>query len=385
LQLSCFLAITDATKLHMKKKVIIIGAGAAGIGMGIVLQRMDIDFLILEKNTVGSSFLSWPPGTRLISPSFTGNFFGVPDLNSLTPESSPAYTLKTEHPTGPQFAQYLKDLAQFYVLPILENRNVKKITKKADLFTIKTEKYEYIADFVIWAGGEYQFPKTNICEGFEHGIHNTKIEDWKKMKGDIFPIIGGYESGFDTAIQLAKAGKKSIIFDSKDHLNLQQSDSSISLSPFTKDRYQKYKDQIKIKTHTRITKIEKHDDQYILHTNTGEFFQSKSWPILATGFQSSLIHIKDLFNWNNGIPKLTDSDESTRTPGLFLVGPQVQHDNVIFCFIYKFRQRFAVVAEEITTRLRMKNNELVQNTIQDYEDGHFYLKDLSCCGDECVC
>ena len=39
---------------------------------------------------VGESFLRWPAETRFISPSFTGNFFGAPDLNAITPDSSPA-------------------------------------------------------------------------------------------------------------------------------------------------------------------------------------------------------------------------------------------------------------------------------------------------------
>lgn len=31
----------------------------------------------------------------------------------------------------------------------------------------------------------------------------------------------------------------------------------------------------------------------------------------------------------------------------FLVGPQVRHDARIYCFIYKFRQRFGLIAESI--------------------------------------
>ena len=47
---------------------------------------------------------------------------------------------------------------------------------------------------------------------------------------------------------------------------------------------------------------------------------------------------KKLFDWEKekSYPLLTEDDESTRTPGLFLVGPQVRHDNLIFCFIYKY-------------------------------------------------
>ena len=48
-----------------------------------------------------------------------------------------------------------------------------------------------------------------------------------------------------------------------------------------------------------------------------------------------------------GSPLLSDEDESTKTPGLFLVGPAVRHEDHVFCFVYKFRQRFGVVAEGV--------------------------------------
>ena len=62
--------------------VIIVGAGAAGIGVAAVLKRMNINFIILEKEEVGASFKKWPEETQFISPSFTGNFFKMPDLNA---------------------------------------------------------------------------------------------------------------------------------------------------------------------------------------------------------------------------------------------------------------------------------------------------------------
>ena len=46
------------------------------------------------------------------------HFFGIPDLNAITPDSSPAYTLQTEHPTGKQYTKYLNKIAKHYELPI---------------------------------------------------------------------------------------------------------------------------------------------------------------------------------------------------------------------------------------------------------------------------
>lgn len=369
----------------MHKNIIIIGAGASGIGMGVVLQKMKLDFTILEQATIGESFRKWPSGTRFISPSFTGNFFGSPDLNAVTPDTSPAFVLNTEHPSGEEYAIYLQRVAAFFKLPVQENTKVTSLKKDGEIFLLTTDTQEYTADAVIWAGGEYQYPKTQVCEGAELAVHNTRISDLAELQGNLFPIIGGYESGFDTAIQLAKLGKKSVIFDSGDHLHEQRSDSSFSLSPYTKDRIRQYSSYFIVKPRTRVEKIERKGDKYLLTTSNDETITSDTQPILATGFETSLIQVKDFFDWQGGSVQLTQHDESTKVENFYLIGPQVRHQNVIFCFVYKYRQRFGVVAKAIAEKHNLGNKQDVEQIISDYKQQNFYLDDLSCCGDECAC
>ncbi len=59
--------------------VVIVGAGPAGIGVAVLLHNLGISYIVLEKSTIGASFKKWPKETRFISPSFTGNFFQMPD------------------------------------------------------------------------------------------------------------------------------------------------------------------------------------------------------------------------------------------------------------------------------------------------------------------
>ena len=95
---------------------------------------------------------------------------------------------------------------------------------------------------------------------------------------------------------------------------------------------------------------------------------------------------KDLFEWGEkgsgclaGSPLLNDFDESTKTPGLFLAGPAVQHENLSFCFVYKFRQRFAIVAEAIARGLGHDTEQAVQKC----KEVNMYLADFSCCKGAC--
>ena len=113
----------------------------------------------------------------------------------------------------------------------------------------------------------------------------------------------------------------------------------------------------------------------------GSAFQSSVPPLLAGGFQGSYTLIADLFEQrNDGLPLLSQHDESTIVPGLFLCGPTVRHDNHVLCFIYKYRQRFAIAAKAIATSL-----ELPAENLETYRKWGMYLDDFSCCGEECIC
>ena len=49
-------------------------------------------------------------------------------------------------------------------------------------------------------------------------------------------LIGGYESGVDAAINLAKAGKRATVLASTATWNVQTADPSTELAPYTAER-----------------------------------------------------------------------------------------------------------------------------------------------------
>ena len=120
--------------------VIIIGAGAAGIGAGIALDHSGVDnYIIIDKGEIGSSFASWPDETRFITPSFPSNSIGMLDLNSIAIGVSPAYNMKIEHPNGSEYSKHLQDLAEFFELPVREKAEVVQIAKKEGVFIVETK------------------------------------------------------------------------------------------------------------------------------------------------------------------------------------------------------------------------------------------------------
>jgi len=363
---------------------IIIGAGAAGIGAGIALAHSGVgNFVIIDRGAVGSSFASWPDETRFITPSFPSNSIGMLDLNSIAVGVSPAYNMRIEHPNGSEYAKHLQDLAEFFELPVRENAEVVQITNTEGVFRVETNDWTISSKNVIWAAGEFLYPRLGGFTGSELCRHTATLANYSDLEGEDFLVIGGYESGTDAAYHLSKRGKKVTMFDKDDPWGLDASDPSTSLSTFTYERMREasFEEKVTLFPESAVTSVELLDGVYELKSDDGQVFRSKTQPLLAGGFDGSHTLVSNLFEKReDGFPLLNERDESTKVPGIYLCGPSVRHDNHDFCFIFKFRQRFAVVAQSIASSMGIQTDDFVQA----YRDWGMYLDDLSCCGQECV-
>ena len=365
-------------------EAVVVGGGAAGVGVAIALKDAGFEnFVMLERHTVGASFDAWPKETRFITPSFATNSIGMLDLNSIAVGVSPAYSLEVEHPTGRDYAAHLRSVAKYFELPVREYTTVLRITKVGEDFLIDTADDTLRAKHVIWAGGEFQYPRLNGFPGAELCRHTATIGSYPELQGDDFIVIGGYESGVDAAYHLALHDKRVRLFDRACPWKEEGSDPSAVLSTYSLERMREgaFERGVELFPHAPIESVTRRDGGYEVTTPDGRRFHTDVPPLLAGGFEGSHKLIADLFERReDGFPLLNENDESTLVPGLFLCGPAVRHDNHVFCFIYKYRQRFAVVAKAIADSLGLPAEQL-----EHYRSWGMYLDDLSCCGEECVC
>ena len=364
--------------------VIVVGAGAAGVGVAISLVHAGVEnFLVGDRDSIGSSFSSWPAETRFITPSFPSNSIGMLDLNSIAIGVSPAYSMKIEHPTGSEFAQHLQDIAEYFQLPIHENTEVKAIVKEQDLFHLETEEGTLFAANVIWAAGEYQYPRMDGFLGSELCRHTATVASYGNLEGDDFLIIGGSESGVDAAYHLANRNKRVRLFDINAPWDVATSDPSVTLSTYSFERMlnTNFEQNTELFPETPVASVTLVNGVYEVKTEDGQTFQSEVQPLLAGGFDGSHKFVSHLFEEReDGFPSLSEHDESTIIPGMYLCGPSVRHDGHVFCFIFKYRQRFAIVAGAIASSLVIETDEFVAA----YRSWGMYLDDLSCCGQECL-
>ena len=122
-----------------------------------------------------------------------------------------------------------------------------------------------------------------------------------------------------------------------------------------------FEEKVTLFPENTVTSVELLDGVYELKSEDGRVFRSKTQPLLAGGFDGSHTLVSNLFEKReDGFPLLNERDESTKVPGIYLCGPSVRHDNHDFCFIFKFRQRFAVVAQSIASSMGIQTDDIVQ-------------------------
>lgn len=371
---------------HTKLDVIIIGAGAAGIGCAAALRECGVkQMVVLDARGVGSSFESWPRQMRMLTPSFNGGSFGQVDLNSVTPNTSVADCLHTEHPTGAQYARYLQALVKFHEIEVQAPVKVTAIRQDKRGFTVESSAGSYHARFVIWAVGEFSRPSYGDIQGAEYCIHNSRVADWNDLAGDSFTIIGGYESGVDAAIHLVHAGKNVTLLSRGEPWVVDDSDPSHSLSPRTLDRLREAllnaPGTIRFHGNVEVLRVEQVQSGFEIMDADERVHLSATAPIICTGFHHALDPVRHLFAWQHGQAVFDEaSDESTITPDLYYSGPALQHHGALFCFIYKYRARFGIIARDIAEKLGLE----WQEPLQLWKQRGFMLEDLSCCAD-CQC
>ena len=440
--------------------VIVVGAGAAGVGTAMMLTRtfgLDASRVLLVErgDEVGATFRRWPAEMRFISPSFnqqgwTSSF----DLNSISHGTSLAYSLGTEHPSGADYAEYLKALVEGARLNVRTQTEVTSVEPAAAggaeegggggggpprfrvgvRSTIDATATETLrARYVVWAAGEFQYPRECPASvgGAELCVHNSRVRSWATLPGDDFVLIGGYESGSDAAVNLARAGKRCTVLASTACWDVQTADPSSELAPYTAQRLRDvtaegFSPQPRLLAPLKVVRVERaagggfdvfatwkaaealpptgkmrkpvpgtagagggapagaEGSELIVHTPHP--------PVLCTGFEGSVAaaarHLFRLADASDpmaakgclaGAPMLSEVDESTKVPGIFLVGPQVRHGELSFCFIYKFRQRFAIVADAICKGLGRDTKAAVE----ECRKMNMFLDDFSCCEATC--
>ena len=187
----------------MNRRVVIVGGGQAGLATGFHLQAADVDYVILEaSDQVGSSWSRRWDSLKLFTPARYSSLPGSP-FRSTEPWS---------HPTKDEVGQYLATYAETHHLNVRLNSPVTRIEHDGDSFLVSVNGRAEPAARVVIATGPYSTPwvppSAANLEARIQQLHSADYQNPAQVQGEEVLVVGGGNSGFQIALELAQAGKR---------------------------------------------------------------------------------------------------------------------------------------------------------------------------------
>ena len=181
---------------------VVIGGSQAGLAMARHLARENLRFTVLEAGPeLGHTWRSRWDSLQLFTPTQYDALPGLP-----FPGPPDAY------PGKDAVASYLQAYAAAFDLPVRLNARVIDLSRTAEGFEIHTQDETYRARQVVVATGPFQVPFVPLAaQGLDSSV--TQLHSAHYRNPDALPagpvlVVGGGNSGFQIAEELATAGRQ---------------------------------------------------------------------------------------------------------------------------------------------------------------------------------
>ncbi len=178
-------------------KVIVIGAGQAGLSAGYFLSKHNIPFVILDANKrIGDSWRNRWDSLHLFTPA---KFDG---LAGMAFPASPNY-----FPTKDEMGDYLENYADHFNLPVRNGIQVDGLSRKGNSYCVTAGDRHFHAEHVIIAMSNYQSPKIpQFAKELNQDIvqlHSSDYRNQSQLKEGGVLVVGAGNSGAEIALESA--------------------------------------------------------------------------------------------------------------------------------------------------------------------------------------
>lgn len=186
-------------------KVIVIGAGQAGLSIGYYLQRNNIPFIIIDANDrVGDSWRKRWDSLRL---------FTAAKFNGLAGMKFPAS--QNYFPTKDEMGDYLENYAKHFNLPVRTGIRVDNLSRENNYYCISAGDQHFRAEHVVIAMSSFQTPRIpKFAKELNPDIIQFHSLDYRTpsqfQKGRVL-VVGAGNSGAEIALEAAKNGHPVIL------------------------------------------------------------------------------------------------------------------------------------------------------------------------------
>ncbi|MFF4674997.1 flavin-containing monooxygenase [Streptomyces sp. NPDC001279] len=180
----------------------VVGAGQAGLALGYYLDRLGVSFRLLDSSDrVGASWSQRWDSLTLFTPR---RYSSLPGLE--LPGDTWSYAGKDE------VADYLKDYAHHFALPVQTGSRATRLSRVDGKFLLDLATGEQIVSrqVVIATGAFGKAFTPSLADSLDADITQLHAEKYRNpnMLPENVAVVGGGNSGFQIAHELAQAGKR---------------------------------------------------------------------------------------------------------------------------------------------------------------------------------
>jgi putative flavoprotein involved in K+ transport len=179
--------------------VIVIGGGQAGLSVGYHLEKLGLEFIIVDANArIGDSWRQRWDSLRLFTPARFNGLDGMPF-------PGPRYAF----PTKDEMADYLESYAAHFQLPVLSGLRVQRLWREGARYVVDAGARQFEADHVVVAMASYQGAKVpafakELLPGIVQ-LHSCEYKSPSQLKPGGVLIVGTANSGAEIAMETAAA------------------------------------------------------------------------------------------------------------------------------------------------------------------------------------
>ncbi|MEN2283348.1 YpdA family putative bacillithiol disulfide reductase [Algoriphagus sp. SE2] len=285
--------------------VLIVGGGPIGLACGVEAQKADLDYVILEKGALTNSIFNYPINMTFFSTSDRLEMANIPFMSI------------GNKPTRTEALEYYRRVFLHFRLNVKLYEGVETLTKKGEIFEVKTSKGIYQTKKIILATGFYDLPNLMNVPGEDlPKVQHYYKEPWPYI-GQKVLVVGGANSAVDAALETWRKGADVSMVLLEDEV-----DQNVKywVRPDIMNRIKE--GSIKAFTKSRIKEIREHE--VVINTPDGEVTIENDFVLAMTGYKPNFALLDQLgvemSQDEKKQPCYDELNQESNVPGVYLAG-----------------------------------------------------------------
>jgi thioredoxin reductase (NADPH) len=323
------------------EEVVIIGAGPCGLSAALELQKIGIQPLIIEKESVVHSIYLYP--THL-------QFFSTPELLEI---GNYPFSTPNEKPTRLEALTYYRNVANRSGLRIRSYHKVTTIQAQPDgtyALTVENRSKHIstvITKYVVVATGYFDYPNLLGIPGEQLPKVTHYFREAHPYTGTKVAVIGGSNSAVDAAMELLRVGADvTVIYRGETY--------SPIIKPWVRPVFESMvnKGRIKMLFRSRVTSIS--ESTITVSTDGVEEQLENDFVLALTGFRPDRSMLREagvaFRDDDEEIPVFNPDTMETSSPGIYIAGVIASGRNANEVFIETGRMHGRFIASHIASK-----------------------------------